>query len=200
MPSKLLELNHPLYFMRHGETDWNAEGRFQGQTDIPINHNGKNQAKTNGTRLISVQPDLGDWHFLASPMGRTRETMELARAAMALAPMAYQTDQRLIEVSFGDWERNTIDELSANQQVQVEIRTKDKWNYVPPNGESYDQLAQRVKPVFESLTGPTMLVSHGGVMRALFYLLGHLSGDEAALADTPQDKVLFVKNNAISWV
>jgi broad specificity phosphatase PhoE len=74
-----------IYFVRHGQTPWNAEQRLQGQADIDINAVGREQADRNGRRLAELIPDPAVFDFVASPMRRTRETMERARAAMGLA-------------------------------------------------------------------------------------------------------------------
>ena len=69
-----------IYFVRHGQTDWNAEKRLQGQTDIPINARGRAQARRNGRLLAGYLADPAALDYVASPLGRTRETMEILRA------------------------------------------------------------------------------------------------------------------------
>ena len=103
-----------IYMIRHGQTAWNAEGRLQGQKDIPLNYTGRAQAAGNGHALKALLgAAVSDFDFVASPLGRTRETMEILRRAMGLDPLAYRTDKRLVEVSFGDWEGHTLEELMA---------------------------------------------------------------------------------------
>ncbi len=98
-----------IYVIRHGQTDWNAESRLQGQKDIPLNDTGRQQATGNGLALGAILgADAAQFDFVASPLGRTRETMERLRRAMGLDPTAYRTDDRLKEVSFGDWEGFTL--------------------------------------------------------------------------------------------
>ncbi len=105
---------YPLvYFVRHGETAWNAEGRLQGQADTDINALGREQATATAHRLAELIGDPEDFDFVASPMRRTRETMERVRAAMGLDPLAYRTDARLVEVHFGDWQGFTFAELET---------------------------------------------------------------------------------------
>jgi broad specificity phosphatase PhoE len=77
-----------IYFVRHGETDWNREARLQGQRDVPLNALGRVQAGEAGRKLAALVPDPGSLAYIASPLGRTRETMELLRGAMRAASMA----------------------------------------------------------------------------------------------------------------
>src|SRR6478752_5939874 len=95
------------YILRHGQTDWNAEWRLQGQQDIPLNDLGRRQAQENGLRLKALARSFDGYDFVASPLGRARETMELARAAAGLPPDAYRIEDRLKEICFGDWEGHT---------------------------------------------------------------------------------------------
>lgn len=104
-----------VYVIRHGQTDWNAIRRLQGQKDIPLNDFGREQAVGNGKVLAQILgASAEEFDYVASPLGRTRETMELMRGAMGLDPLAYRTDDRLVEVSFGDWEGQTLPELKKN--------------------------------------------------------------------------------------
>ncbi len=121
----------PIYLIRHGQTDWNAEGRFQGQHDIPLNETGRRQASRNGVLLQSLIGDrVDDFTFVCSPMTRTRQTMELVRGAMGRDPSAYATNDALVELSFGDWEGHTLAELknalsrshASARGRQVELR------------------------------------------------------------------------------
>src|SRR6185436_12281492 len=97
-----------LYFVRHGETDWNRERRLQGQHDIPLNPLGRTQAQRCGALLQDLLAKGGlpaaNYDYVSSPLGRARETMELMRSIMGLDPAAYRTDARLMEMSFGRWE------------------------------------------------------------------------------------------------
>ena len=102
---------HHLYFIRHGETDWNAEARLQGQQDVPLNEFGRVQAEEAGERLRRAVPHYPDVDYVASPLLRARETMERLRAAIGLEPPSYRVDERLKELSFGDWEGLTWREL-----------------------------------------------------------------------------------------
>lgn len=195
--------DHPtLYLVRHGETDWNAQGRLQGQRDVPLNGLGRTQAETAGRRLGELLADPCALDYVASPLGRTRATMEGLRGALALDPAAYRLDPRLKEIAFGDWEGSTWKEIRRRDPARARARDLDRWGYVPPGegAESYAILAERVLPVVAELTAPAVIVSHGGVTRALLVALGHLAAREAPAFDVWQGRVLVVDAAGWRWV
>ena len=192
-----------IYMVRHGQTDWNAESRLQGQKDIPLTDIGRQQATGNGAALKEILGSSApEFDFVASPLGRTRETMERLRRAMGLDPDAYRTDERLKEVSFGDWEGYTLPELKRQVPERIAERRVAKWDFIPPgpDAESYEILSWRVGAWLKDVTKPTVCVSHGGVIRALFKLSGEMDAEEAAVAAIPQDRVLKVVDGSLSWI
>ncbi|RIK87576.1 MAG: histidine phosphatase family protein [Hyphomicrobiales bacterium] len=191
-----------IYLVRHGQTDWNAEYRLQGQADTDLNETGRAQAGRNGRRLAGLVADPAGFDFVSSPMRRTRETMERLRAAMGLDPAGYGTDARLVEMHFGDWQGYTFAELEAVDPGCYARREADKWGFVPPGegGESYVQLASRVRSWMDEVTGDTVCVTHGGVMRALFHLAGVLEPGAAAVLPIPQDRVLRLHRGTLEWL
>jgi broad specificity phosphatase PhoE len=189
-----------LYFVRHGETDWNAEGRLQGQQDIPLNALGRVQAEEAGLRLHRLVGDVGHLDYVASPLGRTRETMERLRAAVGLDPSDYRLDPRLVELTFGEWEGMTWKEVRKAAPQLAAARERDKWGYVPPGGESYAMLAERVRPVLADLSRDTVVVAHGGVARALLSAACGVSSRHAASLDIWQGKVLVIAGRTHEWV
>lgn len=194
-----------LYVIRHGQTDWNAEGRMQGQQDIALNGTGRLQATENGRALKRILGDSAPaYDYVASPLGRTRETMERVREAMGLPPGDYTTDDRLKEVSFGDWEGYTLAELGQRSPERVAERERSKWDFIPPgaDAESYEILSWRVGSWLASLERPTVCVCHGGVIRSLFRLVGGMRPDKAAMAATPQDRILSADpaTGGIGWL
>lgn len=191
--------------IRHGQTDWNAEGRLQGQKDIELNALGREQASRNGEDLLAhIGERIGEFAFVASPLARTRETMERLRAAMDLDPAGYATDERLVEVSFGDWEGHTLQELKKLSPEKLKARRASKWDFIPPGdaAESYEILSWRVGSWLRSVSQPTVCVAHGGVVRTLFRLVGDLDRDEAAWAAIPQDQILRLdtENGHYKWL
>lgn len=189
-----------IYFVRHGETDWNAQGRLQGQQDIPLNALGRVQAEEAGVRLRGLVLDYQDLDYVASPMDRTRETMERMREAIFLDPAQYRLDDRLIELTFGSWEGMTWKEVRKAAPQAAAMRERDKWNYVPPDGgESYAMLANRIRPFLQELTRDTVVVAHGGVARAVLALTCGVSTRQAASIDIWQGKVLVIEGRKHYW-
>jgi broad specificity phosphatase PhoE len=190
-----------IYFIRHGETDWNVEGRLQGQRDIPLNDLGRVQAEEAGRRLQAIAPHCEDLAYVASPMTRTRETMELLRAAIGLHPEFYRLDERLVELTFGAWEGMTWKEVRKAEPQAAALRERDKWGYAPPGGgESYAMLADRIRPILDDLTRDTVIVSHGGVARAFLALACGVSGRQAASMDIWQGRILVIEGRNHRWV
>ena len=181
-------MKHTIYFVRHGETDWNKARRFQGRKDIPLNELGQQQARHNGRTLKTLLPDT-DLPFIASPLIRTRKTMELVREEMGLAVDGYETDDRLMEISFGEFEGASHDEVDRDFTAQRETLGIDRYTYTPEGGESYEALYDRVSDIIGAINTDTVIVSHGGVNRVVRGFLLNIPPHEMVTLSTPQDKV-----------
>jgi broad specificity phosphatase PhoE len=182
----------PLIFIRHGETDWNAEGRLQGQRDIPLNDKGRTQAQRNGAAVAAAFADVTNFDFIASPLGRARETMEIVRASLGLDPAHYRLDDRLKEISYGEWEGFTGEELSLRDPERIAAREAAKWEFMPPGGESYRLVSDRVVLWLATLDRPTLVVAHGGVGRVLRARVLGVDPFHSLVGIFPQD-------NAFHW-
>lgn len=190
-----------IYFIRHGETDWNLEGRLQGQKDIPLNDVGRVQAEEAGRKLQALVPHYEDLAYVASPMTRTRETMEILRRTLGLHPEAYKLDERLVELTFGAWEGMTWKEVRKAEPALAALREQDKWHYAPPGGgESYAMLVARIRPILDDLTRDTVVVAHGGVARAFLSIACGVNPRQAASMDIWQGRVLVIEGRSYRWV
>jgi probable phosphoglycerate mutase len=193
-----------MFFIRHGETDWNAEGRLQGRQDIALNALGRAQSARAGLilkkLLASNGLDPAAIPYQCSPLLRTRETMEIVRAQLGLPRDGVAMDERLIEFTFGGWEGLTWPEVVERHPQQAAARDADKWHFLPPGGESYAQLADRLAPWLAEQTEPSVVVSHGGVARALMAMAGGLSIERAPVADIWQGRVMVVSNGRFNWI
>ncbi len=192
-----------LYVIRHGETDWNVEGRFQGSREVDLNARGIEQATANGLTLVRLLgQSANSFDYVSSPLRRTCRTMELIRDSMSLDADGYRTDDRLIEVSFGDWEGITIHDLEQAVPEKIAERNASKWDYLPPgdNAESYEILSWRVAAWLRDVDRPTICVSHGGIIRTLFHIVDGMDGNKAAEMPVPQDRILKLEGNRIGWL
>jgi broad specificity phosphatase PhoE len=189
-----------MYLVRHGQTDWNAELRLQGQKDIPLNDTGRTQAARNGRELAKLIDAPDQFDFVASPLGRTRETMEIILAQFGLSKERYRRDVGVIEITFGDWEGYTFEELRVENNDAVEERLANKWNFVQPNGESYQMMCDRVAVWLKTVTRDTVVVCHGGTIRALMVLLTNMPTAQAAELSIPQDRIYQWDGRQGSWI
>jgi probable phosphoglycerate mutase len=151
----------PFWFLRHGETDWNAEGRSQGRTDIPLNSVGLAQARRAAKTLAAIG---GIGTIVASPLIRARVTAEIAAEALGL-PVEF--DEGLQEVCFGEQEGLPMGDWY------------DDWiagHYTPAGAETFAALLARAVAAVNRATarpGPVLIVAHGALFRALRLAFGH---------------------------
>jgi len=194
-----------ILFVRHGETDYNAEGRLQGQRDIALNGRGRAQASAIGRALAKLMPEAiaaleAAEAFFASPLERTRETMELVRAALRLPPERYALAPELKELTFGEWEGLTWPQVAKRDPAGARARQADKWNFAPPGGESYAMLADRLQPWLEARDADCFVVSHGGVARALMTLIAGAPPSAAENAEIWQGRAILFEGGGMRWV
>ena len=178
-----------MIYIRHGETDWNRQGRMQGQQDIALNALGWAQAARNG-RILPLLLGGTEWRFIASPLARATDTMTIALGAAGMAGTPFETDDRLKEISFGRWEGLTLAEIAQEDAEGGKQRQADKWRFVPPEGESYAGLFTRIGGWLAEQDRPAVVVAHGGVLRVLQYHLGGIAAARAPLLAVPQDRIV----------
>ena len=191
-----------LYYVRHGETDFNAEQRLQGRQDTLLNARGRSQARECGELLRELfardNRSAHDFHYVASPLQRARETMEILRPPLGLPVEPYETDNRLMEISYGAWEGLTLPEIDARMPGMLAERESDKWDFSPPGGESYRELTARIGDWYASLKQDTVVAAHGGGVRALMALFNVMPKEEATHAVIAQGVVYVFSNGTMT--
>ena len=191
-----------LYYVRHGETDFNRQGRLQGRRDTVLNAHGRQQAAECGVLLRNLfardhrRPQ--DFKYIASPLKRARETMEIVRATLGLQPHNYEVDARLIEIAYGEWEGLTLQEIETQSASVLSARERDKWDFAPPGGESYRELADRIGQWYGSLTADNVVAAHGGGARALMAILNIESEEQATRAQIEQGVIYVFADGKMS--
>jgi alpha-ribazole phosphatase/probable phosphoglycerate mutase len=157
-----------IFFVRHGETDWNMEFRYQGSADIALNENGRLQARKTGLRLSRVVPD----RVFSSPLLRAYGTAEAIMEVNASdAPIEAMDDLR--EISFGEWEGLTYAEIIERHASDYETWRETPFTSAPTGGEPFKSVMLRAGRAAEAVKiaaargGEILVVAHGVVLRAL---------------------------------
>ena len=198
--SSILKPSITLYLIRHGETDWNRDQRYQGQTDIPLNDLGRAQARANGMSLRNLMPEIAAADYLSSPLVRAIETMELLRAEMGLPKSGYRRDPQLLELNYGHWEGQLAADLPLNDPESVASKATDPFGWRPHGGESYNDLMQRVTQWLATLERDTVAVTHGGVSRVARGAILAVETQRVPFLDVPQDKTLVLRDRTMRWI
>lgn len=155
----------PIYFIRHGETDWNRQGLIQGWTDIPLNDKGHQQARAVAQALIDVPEFSPEFSFVVSPLQRARQTMGYLAEALSLEPQQIAVDPAVQELGFGVWEGKPFWELKASPVYPA--HPEDRYSWRPERGESYEDGHARMSSWLDGLDRPTVVVAHGAIGRCL---------------------------------
>lgn len=168
----MTDLRH-VFLVRHGETDWNVAGRWQGHTDVPLNATGRAQAAALAERLRGE----GIAAVATSDLSRARHTAEIVAGALGV-PLAL-VDPGLREQSYGRFEGLTPRECEARYPVEWARYLADR-SAGPPGGETraavLDRVVRAVQAASARLSGPALVVTHGGALRALLAALPAAAG------------------------
>jgi broad specificity phosphatase PhoE len=158
-----------LLLARHGETDDNAAGRFQGRRDPPLNERGREQALA----LADLVAGEGIRALWTSPLRRAHETAAIVGRALGLPP---EVDERLVEIDVGDWAGRTNEELAHAEPTAYGAWRAGDASFRFPGGESIAEQRERVAAALRDIAAssprPALVVCHGGVIRAARRVLG----------------------------
>ena len=175
-----------LYFVRHGQTEWNAIRRMQGQWNSDLSALGQAQADVNG-RLLS---DLSIQYMVASPLDRTQQTATIIDQHLGIS---FATDDRLKEWDCGDWSGEMWDDLSEKWPREFADWHADQFHCRAPGGENYPDMIERATPFLEELLGTdyttVAIVSHGMIGRAMIGTLLSMSPDQMLSFNQTNDTV-----------
>jgi alpha-ribazole phosphatase len=154
-----------IILVRHGQTEWNALKKYQGQIDIPINNVGRDQAARAGKYLADREKVEA---IYCSDLSRTRETADIIAGSLNLKPIP---DKRLRELSFGLWEGLTFTEVYEKYPQEFDNWYNDTFKIKVPEGESFNDLIERalsvIKEIINKHTGTVVVVTHGGVVKGI---------------------------------
>lgn len=179
-----------IYFIRHGETDWNAEGKYQGWSDIPLSETGKKQAECLGERFQNIDLDV----IYSSPLQRAYDT---AQAVAIRKKMEIIPEEHFKEINFGEWEGLTAEQLNHLYGEKFQYFLSHPEDAKFPGDGSFSLVTERIKigldKILEENEGKNiMIVSHGGLIRlCIFYLLK---------MDIRFYKQMWINNTAVSVI
>ena len=173
--------------VRHGETEWNAQGRFQGQLDSPLTVLGRKQAGDMGALLAKVLPAGADIPMHVSPLGRTRDTAAILARHRPFSPVSF--DSRLQEVTTGSWDGLDHAGIEAGWPGRLDGCTAFDWYFRSPDGEGYEAACERFRDWLRGVEGPVVAVSHGLAGRLIRGVYLGLSRDAVLCLPVPQDVV-----------
>ncbi|MFV0361123.1 histidine phosphatase family protein [Tropicimonas sp.] len=167
-----------LLILRHGETEWNRQGRMQGHLDSPLTRRGAAQARAQGAVLRRV--GAAGLPLFCSPLGRAKATAELA-----LPGRSPIRDARLNEVGMGAWQGLTMAEIRARHPQAFHGTDAVTWKFSAPGGETLDDIWRRVSAFLSDLSGPAVVVTHGVTSQVL---RAQLTGLAPASIGTIEDR------------
>lgn len=175
-----------LYIIRHGQTDWNVQGRIQGRQDIPLNATGRRQAE-DLARGMEKRPVTAVY---SSPQLRAMET---ARAIAGAQGVEVIMVPQLVEIGYGAWEGRTSEDILTTDWELYEAWWQHPATVAPPGGETLSQVDERCRTAWDrirgEITGDTAVVAHGGT---LAHFIVHL------LEGQPEAEEIVVGNASIT--
>ena len=165
-----------ILLLRHGETDWNVQMRFQGRKDIPLNAKGEAQAHTVSRRIREWGPEA----LWVSPQARALKT---AQIAVSFPPERFHVVEELCEVGFGVWEGKSAPDLGGEYSSLYLQWKKSPFSVIPEKGESAAEIMERAARVLRMLADARetkcLVVAHGGILRAIVAQVLNISFESA---------------------
>ena len=177
-----------LVLVRHGQSTWNLENRFTGETDIPLTPQGREEARAAGAKLTGIRFSQG----FTSVLERAIETMTLLLGAAGQPKLPVTCDRALNERNYGRLQGFNKAEIAKQYGEEQVALWRRSYTVRPPGGESLADTAARVIPFYEGHVAPhlqkgenILIVAHGNSLRALMMRLEKIGEEEIAHVDLP---------------
>lgn len=181
-----------IYLLRHGQTKWNAEGRFQGQMNSDLTELGQGHAAVQGRLLTSVFEQFPDIDVYGSPLGRVQQTARIALAQHDRTPIIRDD---LKEIDAGDWEGVTRLDIEAGwPDIFNRCQTSIELFMYAPNGEGAEVLDERCKRFLSDLKRPSVIFSHGTTIAVLRGIARGLTFEQMTQLDHQQGCIYVIEN------
>jgi probable phosphoglycerate mutase len=191
-----------IILVRHGQTKWNVEGRYQGRLNSDLTEKGKKQAKSNASKIAKVVNLNEPFKIFSSPLGRAKESCYIICDELGIDKNKVIFDERILEFNYGIFEGKTRDECKEKYSQVLADREANKWSYQIENGESYMLVTKRLKLWLESVSDEkvVIMVAHEMVNRALRGIYCNLDSDSMLVLRQANDIVLKLENSEESLV
>jgi len=188
-------INYPeIILIRHGETKWNLEGRFQGRLDSPLTERGELQARENGIKLKKYIKDYENIKIFSSPLGRAKNTAFIISDVLGVEKETIIFDNRIIEFNYGIFEGKVREKMLKTEEFKK--REANKWSYIIKNGESYAIVQNRVKDFLNSIKDEekVIIIAHEMVNRTIRGVYCNLLNDKTLNLKQPNSVILYLKD------
>ena len=191
-----------IILVRHGQTKWNVEGRYQGRLNSDLTEKGKEQAVANALKIAKVLNLDEPFKIFSSPIGRAKESCYIICETLGIEKSNVIFDERIAEFHYGIFEGKTKSECQIVHADILSAREANKWSYVIKGGESYEIVTKRLKLWLESVSNEkvVVMVAHEMVNRALRGIYCALEPKEMLLLRQPNDVVIKLENKEESVI
>lgn len=196
------DVDRTIFIVRHGETEFNTQGRYQGQLDSPLTEHGMDQVRQMARLLRYSVDQPSEWKVISSPLGRALQSTQILCEILGYDFNKIETDSRLSEVSVGSWSGLTLKEIEQGWPNRLEDTTMYDWYFRSPDGESYEAVQERVTDWLDSLssTSKVIAVTHGLTSRILRGVYAGLARQEALALEVSQSACFRLANCTIKRI
>jgi broad specificity phosphatase PhoE len=195
-------LNQTIYLLRHGETEYNTQGRYQGELDSPLTEAGIHQVQQNALMLKSLIGDPNEWKIVSSPLGRAMQSTEIICETIGFDLKNVKKDDRLTEVAVGQWAGLTTKEIESSWPNLFHNTDVYNWYFNAPHGEAYDSVVSRLSAWLEDIQHipKVIAISHGLTGRILRGVYADLKKEDALKLEVSQDVFFKLANKTITRI
>ncbi|KAA3497845.1 MULTISPECIES: histidine phosphatase family protein [Rhizobium/Agrobacterium group] len=191
-----------IYLVRHGQTEFNAAQRWQGQVDSPLTELGRQQAARMGRRLAGLT-GTDEAHIFSSPLGRARQTCEIIASEIGMID-GITLDPGLMEIGMGAWDGMTDYEIDHEYPGLRDGLDRHEWFFHAPGGETFEKMADRVSRSLETIkqrqARDAIIICHGITSRILRGVYASLPKDETLRLEVPQDAFFHLRDGDIARI
>ncbi|MEQ6353415.1 histidine phosphatase family protein [Lysinibacillus sp. M3] len=195
-------MNQTIYLLRHGETEFNTQGRYQGELDTSLTEMGVQQVQQNAQMLKSLIGNPDEWKIVSSPLGRAMQSTEIICETIGYDVKKVEKDERLTEVAVGQWAGLTTKEIESSWPNLFQNTNVYNWYFNAPNGEAYDSVVSRLSTWLKDIQHvPNVIaISHGLTGRILRGIYADLKKEDALKLEVSQDVFFKLTDNTITRI